>query len=100
MSNFSFNDIKEFLHKTEEHVKDVREIIRAHQGKLDHEAQHRIADIKERLIPDLIEIQNSLQEIQDICRQTGADQNAILISRERLPYEMEDPILLKGRVIS
>ncbi|HET9241060.1 MAG TPA: ATP-binding protein [Oligoflexus sp.] len=99
MSSFSFNDIKEFLHKTEEHVKDVREIIRVHQGKLDHEAREKLTAIKGRLIHDLIHIQNSLQEIQDICRQTGADQNAILISRERLQYAKDDPHLLKELVI-
>jgi signal transduction histidine kinase len=99
MSSFSFDDMKEFLHKTEEHVKDVREILRVSKGKLNGDTQAKIASIKSRLIPDMIEILTNLQEIQQICRQTGADQNAILISKERLQYAKDDPQLLKELVI-
>ncbi len=95
MSSFAFDDMKEFLHKTEEHVKDVREILYACKGKLGPEAQSKIAGIKSRLIPELTEIANNLQEIQKICRQTGADQNSILMSKERLQYAKDDPHLLQ-----
>jgi signal transduction histidine kinase len=95
MSSFSFDEMKEFLHKTEEHVKDVREILRVSTGKLNHDAQAKVASIKSRLIPDLTQILSDLQEIQHICRQTGADHSDILISKERLLFAKDDPRLLK-----
>jgi signal transduction histidine kinase len=98
MSSFSFDEMKEFLHKTEEHVKDVREILRISSGRLNPEGQAKVASIKGRLVPDLTQILNDLQEIQQICRQTGADHSGILISKERLLFAKDDPRLLKELV--
>jgi hypothetical protein len=94
MASFGFDDMKEFLHRTEDYVKDVKEALRASQGTIDSDFQKKITSIRGQLIVALGEIVNNLQEIQGICLQTGADQSSILISKDRLQVVKDDPQLL------
>ncbi len=90
VGSFHFSELRDDIHRTEEHVKHVNDIRQAAQDNLDDKYLAEIDKVKNLLILELRKIRDQLLEIRDICRQTGADQSSVVLPRDLLMVAKDD----------